>query len=53
MYYVYYIHIDSGREDFCGIYENMKDAVAKIRLCLNTDAQCGAKNEYYYFIKKH
>lgn len=53
MFYVYSLHIDSGREDFCGCYETMKAAVAKVRLCYNTDAKCCAKDEYYYFIKKH
>ena len=52
MYYVYSWHIDSGREDCCGCFDRMKDAVAKCRLCYNIDANCCAKNEYYYYIVK-
>jgi len=52
MFYVYSRHIDSGREDYCGTYSTMKEAVAKIRLCLNIDANCCAKDEYYYFVKE-
>lgn len=37
MYYVYSRHIDSGREDYCGCYNTMKEAVAKIRRCYNID----------------
>lgn len=53
MYHVYSYHIDNGREDYCGCYSTMKEAVAKVRLCYNIDAGCAAKDEYYYFIKKH
>ena len=52
MFYVYSRHIDSGREDFVGIYDTMKKAVARIRFCYNSDAQCAMKDEYYYFVKK-
>ena len=53
MYYVYSRHVDSGREDYIGSYSTMKEAVSKIRLCYNLDAEHCAKDEYYYFVKKH
>lgn len=53
MFYVYSLHIDSGREDYCGCYTTMKEAVARIRGLYNMDAKCAAKDEYYYFVKKH
>ena len=53
MFYVYCRHIDSGREDFCGKYETMKQAQEKIRICIKADENNAAKDEYYYFIKEH
>lgn len=53
MFYVYSKHIDSGRVDSCGVYLTMKAAVEKIRLCYNIDANCCAKNEYYYYVVQH
>lgn len=51
-YYVYCQHIDSGRVDYVNSYETMKEAVERIRINLNIDAQSCSKNEYYYFIKQ-
>ena len=33
MWYVYYRHLSSGREDFVGVYDTAKEAVHKIAQC--------------------
>lgn len=54
MWYVYMRHIDSGREEFVGVYDTAKEAVKKIALCYRVDDRNPAMtNEYYYFMKRH
>ena len=53
MYYIYYHHVSSGREDFVAVKDTMKDAVAKIRQCYEIDKDSAQTDEYYYFMKKH
>ena len=54
MWYVYMRHIDSGREEFVGVYDTAKEAVKKIALCYRVDDRNSAMtNEYYYFMKRH
>lgn len=54
MWYVYMRHIDSGREEFVGVYDTAKEAVQRIALCYQIDARTPATtNEYYYFMKRH
>ena len=51
MWYVYYRHLSSGREDFV-VYDTAKEAVHKIAQCYYIDAHSCQKDEYYYFMKK-
>ena len=50
MWYVYYRHLSSGREDFVGVYDTEKEAVHKIAQCYYADAHSCQKDEYYYFM---
>ena len=53
MWYVYYRHLRTGREDFVDCYETQKEAVNKIASCYIIDRNTAQKNEYYYFMKQH
>ena len=52
MWYVYYKHVKSGREDFCGVYDTPEEAVRHIAHCYNVDKGLNQLGEYYYFMKK-
>lgn len=52
-YYVYLRHLNSGREDSCGIYETAKEAIERIRHLYNLDRTLNQLGEYYYFMKAH
>ena len=53
MWYVYFRHLSSGREDFVGVYDTVEEAVHKIAQCYYIDSHSCQKDEYYYFMKKH
>lgn len=53
MYYVYSKHIKSGKELFCGVYDNAEDAIKKIARNYSVDKTLKQLGEYYYFMKRH
>ena len=53
MYYVYCLHIASGRVDCVNrIYDTYQDAVKHIALCYSTDKDLHQLGEYYYYMKQ-
>lgn len=53
VFYVYSRRIKSGREDFCGAYGYVEDAIKKIAGNYSVDSGLGILGEYYYFMKEH
>lgn len=52
MFYVYYKHLKSDKEEFINTYATAEDAIGKIRSCYNIDERIGQLGEYYYFMKQ-
>lgn len=53
MFYVYYRHLSSGSEEFCGCYATAKEAVHRIAFLYANDKAFHQEDEYYYFMKRH
>lgn len=53
MYYVYYEFVSNGKQEYCGQYETVMEAVKRVATLYARDADLGQNGEYYYFIKKH
>lgn len=53
MYYIYSKHVTTGREEFVDVKDTLKEAVTKIRCCMQIDAGTAQKDCYYYFVKVH
>lgn len=52
MWYVYLRHLQTGKKEFVGFYDNSDDAICKIASCYNIDKNIGQLGEYYYFVIK-
>ena len=52
MFYVYWQHIKTGKEDFISCHETVQQAIEKIASYYNTDKVMKQLGEYYYFIKQ-
>lgn len=52
MWYVYYRHMPSGKEDLVGVYYTTEDAIHKITQCYLIDKNSSCDGEYYYFMRK-
>lgn len=53
MWYVYYRHIGTGKEEFVAVYDRAEEAIKKIAILYETDKVCRSLGEYYYFMKRH
>lgn len=54
MWYVYVMHLSTGREDCVNTtFDTAKAAIKHIWKCYAIDKDLGQLGEYYYFIKKH
>ena len=52
MYYVYSMHMKTGKEDFIRIFDTSEDAIRHIHRCYSVDSGIGQLGEYYYYMKK-
>lgn len=53
MWYVYYTHITTGKQEYVGSYDTAKGAIERIRSLYNLDRTLNQLGEYYYFMKQH
>ena len=52
MYYVYSMHMKTGKKDFIRIFDTSEDAIRHIHRCYSVDSGIGQLGEYYYYMKK-
>ena len=51
-YYVYSKYMESGTENFVGVYDDYKSAIEKIKSLYAIDDKSCMKNMFYYFMKQ-
>lgn len=52
MFFVYYKHMQTGREEYINTFDTAKAAIEKIAANYRIDKDISQLGEYYYFLKQ-
>lgn len=53
MWYIYGMHIETGKTIDCGVRETAKEAIRRIRQLYNIDVDTSSEDEYFYYMRQH